>query len=730
MRRIQRRAVSLVRIPRRHQQARRVHRQRAVAVANRIVCQPDTQRAARIDRVTTDRRVAHAAGTGQRHVRHAVIIQQTSGGELRRVQRRAVNLVCVPRRDEQARRAHRQRAVAIADAVVRQAGAQCGARNDRIAAHRRIAHAAGAGQRHVRHTVAVQQASRGVIHQVQRRAINFVRVPRRDHQARRAHGQRAVAVADAVVRQARSLHAARNDRMTPDRRVAHAAGTGQRHIRHAVTVQQARHRELSRDQRRAINLVRARRRDQQARRVHRQRAVAVADVVIRQAGAAHTARGDVVAAHGRVAHAAAARQRHVRHAVAVQQARRGVIHRVQRRAVNLVRARRRDQQARRIHRQRPVAVTDAVIRQAHAQRAACHDGVAAHGRIAHAAGTGQRHVRHGVAVEQARDGERRRVQRRAINLVRVPRRDQQTRRVHRQHAVAVTDRVVRQAGAGGAAGDNGVVSDGRVAHAAAAGQRHVRHRVPVHQSRRRIIHRAQRRPVNLVRAARRDQQARCVHRQRARCVGDQIIARTHAHCVRHCDRIAADGGGGIRARTGHRRIRQRVPVEQRPAGDGEVRIPHRQRGAINLVRVVRGQREQRVGHGQRAVVRRHGVIAKFAARIGQRERDGIAAHRTVRGRGGSEVGRDVVARLQADNAAGEHGVGRPVAASEVGGGYGQGRAVHRQHEAVAHAHEAVVHGQRDGRAAQLIRGGRHGDGAVGAGTAEDNLVGWHEAGVR
>ena len=247
-----------------------------------------------------------------------------------------------------------------------------------------------------------------------------------------------------------------------------------------------------------------------------------------------------------------------------------------------------------------------------------------------------------------------------------------------------------------------MVSDGRVAHAAAAGQRHVRHRVPIHQSRRRIIHRVQRRAINLVRAARRDQQARRVHRQCARCVGDQVIARTHAHCARHRDRIAAGGGGGIRACAGQRRIRQRVAVEQRPAGDGEVRIPHRQRGAINLVRVVRGHGQQRVGHGQRAVVRRHGVIAKFAARIGQRKRDGITSHRTVRGRGGSEVGGDVVARLQANNAAGEHGVGRPVAASEVGGGHGQGRAVHRQHEVVAHAHEAVVHGQRDGRAAQLI----------------------------
>ena len=318
------------------------------------------------DRVAADRRVRHRTRARQRHIRHAVLVDQAVRREFRarKGQRRAVGLAGVVRRDdEDQRRVHRQRAVAVTNVVIRQTSTQCGARDDRITADHRAAHTARAGQSHVGHVVAVQQSRDGELHRVQRRAISLVRIERGDQQARRVHGQRAVTEADAVIRQACSQHAACADCVAADGCVRSAACAAQGHIRHRVAVQQAGDGELRRVQRRAINLVRIHRGDEQARRVHRQRAVAVTDAVIREPDAKRAARVDRIAADRRVRLAAGAGEGHVRHAVTVQQTRRCKAGGQQRRAVNLVRVERGDEQAGGVHRQRPVAVADRVVRQ-------------------------------------------------------------------------------------------------------------------------------------------------------------------------------------------------------------------------------------------------------------------------------------------------------------------------------------------------------------------------------
>ena len=189
--------------------------------------------------MATDRGVAHAARAVQGHIRHAVTVQQAGESEPRRVQRRAIDFICVQRGHQQAGGAHRHRAVAVTNGVIRQADAAGTARVDRVTADRRVAHAARAAQGHVRHAVTVQQSGDCKPSWVHRRPVSLVRVQRGDQQARRSHRQCSVVVINDVVAQAHARRADRGNRVATRRRIAGRTGAAQIGVRHAVAIQQS-----------------------------------------------------------------------------------------------------------------------------------------------------------------------------------------------------------------------------------------------------------------------------------------------------------------------------------------------------------------------------------------------------------------------------------------------------------------------------------------------------------
>ena len=130
---------------------------------------------------------------------------------------------------------------------------------------------------------------------------------------------------------------------------------------------------------------------------------------------------------------------------------------------------------------------------------------------------------------------------------------------------------------------------------------------------------------------------------------------------------------------------------------------------------------------ERSEIRRYRVVPQFIIRIAECWRDRIAPHGAAPGRSRKVIGCDIVAVLQAREAARKRRVGPSIKASGIVHGYGQGglRGGPRdcQTKTSACARGAVAHRYGNHSRAELIGLRCDGHSPIGAAAAKDDVVG-------
>ena len=438
--------------------------QGAAYIIDGVVAETHTKSAARRDGIGAGHGGIGRARAGESNVCNGVAVHQTAAGEFGagKNQRLAVKLVRAIGGDRQRGGIYGQRAVNIADGVIAQTGTLCGGDGDRITADCGGIGRTGAGQRHVRDAIAVQQAAGGKLGAGKglTNTINLVRTIGRDREGGAVHRQNAVGKTEAVIGCRQGAEPGR-DGVGADCTVGGGGGrqTGRTaQDGHGIAVRKAGVTGRERGIRRAVDAVGVIRAHGQRGRVHRQGAVDIADRIVAQAGALRGARNNrITAGAGRVCRPGAD-QRHVRDRVTIQETTGGKLSADKGQGLTvrfgLIIGGYGQRGA--IHRKDAVGEAEAVIGCRQGAEPG-RDGVGADCTVG--GGGGRQTGRtaqdgHGIAVRKAGVTGRERGIRRAVDAVGVIRAHGQRGRVHRQGAVDIIDRVVAQAGALGSGGSD------------------------------------------------------------------------------------------------------------------------------------------------------------------------------------------------------------------------------------------------------------------------------------